>query len=327
MTYADADGNPLSNNEPPTFHNTIEPVSASVTKEWDVSAAGSGAVVPRPAVTFRVIRQGETATETVTIGGKDYTNIPVAAPLDNSENPQRAEDITIASDPEGDDDEAARTATWDKILPKYDASGNEITYEVIEIGDIVGFEKGTITRVGDTGFIYTITNTLKPLSLTVTKLASNGETTSPLAGAGFTLTRVDPTSHEPLPAGDGNYYQVTLPTGSDGLVTFGGEATTSNPALYPGTYKLLESTVPPGYQQSVTEWIITINDDGTATLNGAGMTYDADARILSMEITNSELPPLPSTGGPSDMPLLVAGAVMVIAAMALLLRCGRRVSS
>lgn len=318
VAYAAADGTALS--EPPTFHNTVEPVSVSITKVWNDDAA-AGATVSHPAVTFRVIRSGETGT--------DEDGNKLAAPLDNSDNPDRAADIVLPENATGD----ALTQSWTG-LPKFDANGEVITYQVIEIGDVAGYQKGDASPIEGNAYAFSATNTLLPLSLTITKKAGpTGEETEPLQGAGFTLTRVKPDTLEEYVVTDSEYYKLELLTGEDGTVTFGGPEA-DVPGLAPGTYKISETTVPNGYQKAEDRYIV-INADGTGSI-GDGTNdptalepgnFNVNTRAFSVTITNTELPPLPSTGGPGDIPLLVAGAAMVIAAMVLLFRCGRRASS
>lgn len=311
-------GNPPSDDTSIFFHNAPKPVSVSITKVWDDSAAGADTRLAHPVVKFRVYADGEAGTEEI-----DGVSYPLPA---KDSDGQPVDDKTVPEDPEGDDGEEARTLTWEN-LPKYDSNGNEITYKVIEIGNADGYVKGEPKRVGDTGFVYQATNTLKDLSLNIKKVVERDgdDPDAPevlLPGAGFTLTMVDSETLEPI-AEPGEEQR----TGEDGIASF--------TPIQPGTYRISETTVPDGYQKAA-DIYITINPDGSGEISDGGESstptplgpgnFDADTRTVSIEITNTELPALPATGGPGDLFLIVSGVALIVAAMTLLDWSGRRES-
>ena len=114
----------------------------------------------------------------------------------------------------------------------------------------------------------------------------------------------------PYEEGDDGFFEQTETTNDSGLATFGGEGH----SLVAGTYRISETTVPVGYQKAG-DVLIEIAADGTATISGNNVNYDEATRMLSIEITNTELPDLPATGGPGDFLVVFCGVAMIAAAL------------
>lgn len=298
----------------PTFTNRILPISVSAEKRWDDSAAGEGAAVSHPAITFRLYIAQNTAEE-----GEPAALEPTEERAKYADAGQTtAEDKVIDADATGE----ACTVTWTN-LPKIDAAGQPIDYIVVEgTGTEDSFVAGAPTGYaselgGNEEDGYFVTNTLQPLSLVVNKKAGPaGQETNPLEGAGFTMTRLDPESDplEPYAPEHDLFFEQVVQTGEDGKAIFGD----AENKLYAGTYRISETTVPKGYQQAG-DVIITIDANGNATIGGNDVTYDPATRTLSITITNTELPELPATGGPGDRLLLASGVTLIVAALTMLL--------
>lgn len=98
---------------------------------------------------------------------------------------------------------------------------------------------------------------------------------------------------------------ATLTTGQDGKVSVDG--------LAAGTYYLVETAAPEGYQLDATpiEVVITASSDDNAT---------ADSLIVSKTIDNTKTPALPVTGGAGTVAITAAGVVLVAGAAMLIVR-------
>ena len=149
-----------------------------------------------------------------------------------------------------------------------------------------------------------------------------------LAGATFDLYRVV----------DGVEQTPALYTGltsySDGMICNGSETVFT---LELGTYHLVETEAPPGYNKSAVPFVITVSlgdppneisySDGTNyTLGGEGVSYDPDSGIYTLKITNASGFELPSSGGVGTRRAYLAGlALLALAALMIFRR--RRLSA
>ena len=97
--------------------------------------------------------------------------------------------------------------------------------------------------------------------------------------------------------------------------------------LLPGTYYLVETGAPPGYNILTSAVILTVTSDGVTVLqseNAAGSaTVSAQDGIVTIEITNSSGTELPSTGGHGTL-LYTSGGLLLMAAAMIYLVCARR---
>ena len=163
-----------------------------------------------------------------------------------------------------------------------------------------------------------------------------GNTSKPLPGAKFDLykvengSRVTPALYRNFTSGaDGTIVNSAVPTGQLHL-----------PA---GTYHLVETAPPDGYEKKEEAVVITVSRDvdtqsvafDTGTIlkgvsydektslsaSGKGRSYDADTNIYTLKVSDTSGAALPSTGGAGTMILYIIGAaLMVFAGAGLILR-------
>lgn len=338
--------NPDSPSSSPIFVNTPQNTTVAATKVWQDKDPGMATCHGDVELTLYMMVDGEKVSAT------DYNDSPV--PVITLK--QSADDGSYSiTGPDGaaiegeatlsytDDDSHWPIVTWNN-LRKYDSNGDPIEYVVEETLVPSGY---TSAVSGTTSDGFTVTNTQKPLSLAVQKVskpdgAGEDELGTPLPGVTFTLTRVDTSTEDwasyPESASE-YYYSGELVTalndeGTEASVVFeNGDA-----GLAPGIYKIEETAVPDGIQRATNPWYVQLFADGqwryvekgSIPEDDEGLTtegFDPETRVFTLTLANYEVPPLPSSGGPGDMPLLIAGAVMVIAAMTLLLKSSWRASS
>lgn len=145
-------------------------------------------------------------------------------------------------------------------------------------------------------------NEYKKYSLQITK---QDDSNNPLSGATFTLTGPAPSAAS-----------TNETTGDNGVAMFEG--------LLPGTYTLVESKVPAGYQKLPGSYQLVIKSDGTAELTkgdeGDGSLIgelSKEGDTFKVTITNKANKPLPTTGGIGNVPLFVGGMALVAGAVTL----------
>lgn len=175
------------------------------------------------------------------------------------------------------------------------------THEVIKV-----YEDGTVEVVSED-----------------TELLDEIEVTNPLAGAVFTLTKIDDSTKVYTATSDSNGYLVGF-TGLDA-----------------GKYELVETTAPAGYVTDTTKHTVeisaTYNANGTLAsysiaIDGqATSTYEATYTTGTPTITqiagtqstltieNTKIPALPSTGGIGTTIFYVTGSILLVGAAILLI--------
>ena len=93
-----------------------------------------------------------------------------------------------------------------------------------------------------------------------------------------------------------------------------------------GTYHLIETAAPAGYQLKskavevrVTAQGISYDEGTNQSQSGNGVSYDPAARTFTLTVTNSTGYALPNTGGPGTNLLYLLGGMLVLLAGAALL--------
>ncbi len=210
-----------------------------------------------------------------------------------------------------------------KIVVTYTATLNE--------GAVVGAEGNPneawldYGNAQETTHDFVITYTTKYV---VEKVDSNNE---PLAGAGFTLFKYDATvtSEDKWVAVGAEQKIETLAEGDDALYTWNG--------LEAGQYKLVETTVPDGYNKAdditfVITWTAPANvtagdEDAAWTVNeDAANDVLANDGIFESTVVNNTGDLLPSTGGIGTTIFYIVGIVLMVGACVVLVSKKRMAS-
>ena len=121
--------------------------------------------------------------------------------------------------------------------------------------------------------------------------------TQGLENTKFSVTAVDGTVTE-------------VPTNSNGYAALG--------ELDKGTYTIQETYVSAGYQLDSSEHLLVIGEDAkgnvTVTFDGGTLTPKSEGKYKGsyvVEIANTALESIPSTGGFGNLPLYITGAAAV----------------
>lgn len=147
-------------------------------------------------------------------------------------------------------------------------------------------------------------------NIVINKYAADNESTK-LEGAKFVLKNAEGKYYKY----DANTKAVTWVVGKadttevttdvNGVARFDG--------LQAGTYKLEETAAPAGYNQLIKDITIVLKEDGSATIDDAASTPEAD-RSLTAGVANSTGTMLPETGGIGTVIFVALGALAVICA-------------
>lgn len=190
------------------------------------------------------------------------------------------------------------------------SEGNPNTVKLIYSNNPNYTGSGETSPTGETPEDTVIVFTYK---VVVNKVKEDG--TSPLEGAGFTLYKKD---------SSGKWNEVeTISAGDTTTFTFSG--------LDDGDYKLVETTVPDGYNKaSDVEFTVTAKHDedsetpklteltGDVTTGSLEFTSSTTDGSLTTDVVNKKGSVLPSTGGMGTTILYVVGTILVLAAGILL---------
>lgn len=147
-------------------------------------------------------------------------------------------------------------------------------------------------------------------NIVINKYAAGNESTK-LEGAKFVLKNAEgkyyncdtATKAVTWVVGKADTTEVT--TDVNGVARFDG--------LQAGTYKLEETAAPAGYNQLIKDITIVLKEDGSATIDDAASTPEAD-RSLTAGVANSTGTMLPETGGIGTVIFVALGALAVICA-------------
>jgi len=212
-------------------------------------------------------------------------------------------------------------------LPRYDNSGDVITYTFEEVNDEDENTTGLVmfTRPAEKIEILNSPNTV---DINISKVGENGQ---PLAGAIFQLN---------VKNGSSVYQPVSQVTGYAGIatlstVTIGAKngqggveypstfttttSTTTLTGLPDGDYQLVELQAPAGYVLTDTTIDFSIANGELVGTDVAGRV-SFNAQTLTITVTNTPGAELPLTGGPGTLGLAFVGMVLVAGASFLLLR-------
>lgn len=147
-------------------------------------------------------------------------------------------------------------------------------------------------------------------NIVINKYATGNENTK-LAGAKFVLKNAEgkyyncDTATKAVTWVVGKADATEVITGADGAARFDG--------LQAGTYYLEETVAPAGYNQLIKDITIVLKEDGSATIDDAASTPEAD-RSLTAGVANSTGTMLPETGGIGTVIFVALGALAVICA-------------
>jgi LPXTG-motif cell wall-anchored protein len=219
-------------------------------------------------------------------------------------------------------------ATWTN-LPRYElieGTPTEIMYRVVETAAALS-DNGLIPAdpvVVTAGQPVNIDNYV-PVDLTILKVDSQGMT-RPLAGAIFTIQRIDETASV-LSLIDGTLQTATttgtgsVETGADGVATFTG--------LTAGYYIVKETKLPDGYILTGSGSFYIAVENGQVKLvekdeAGGWVASNEDAKLAfsaanetdpaTVKVGNDAGYELPSTGGPGTNLLYLLGSMLVMLA-------------
>lgn len=147
-------------------------------------------------------------------------------------------------------------------------------------------------------------------NIVINKYAADNESTK-LEGAKFVLKNAEGKYYKY----DANTKAVTWVVGKADAteVTTDTQGVARFDGLQAGTYKLEETAAPAGYNQLIKDITIVLKEDGSATIDDAASTPEAD-RSLTAGVANSTGTMLPETGGIGTVIFVALGALAVICA-------------
>ena len=302
-----------------------EVVDISASKEWQDKDGNklTGDQIPTGAeVTFTLLANNKASdpVRTVVLNGVDETKRTVTPDSETAE----------AVKPENDDYEGADWTAYFTNLPKYDESGETITYSVQETGKWSGFEvvgQDTCENAGS------IINKEQSVTLEIEKVDQN-ERNKKLGGAVFQLQQLDETQAGARDKDHG----ISMPSAATDETT----GRTSFSGLTTGFYKISEMEAPKGYVLAsdatffikVLDGEITfIDKDDSKTpdqwnnaSNGNLITYvlavektdTTEATNACAKVGNTPGTALPQTGGIGTTLFTALGGLMTATAGAIL---------
>lgn len=292
-------------NEVPQIEKTVDDADLTVEVGQVLTYTITGTVPSTKGYTEFTYQVTDTMTEgltfnkdvKVTIGGVDVT---AAATITNNDNGFVAS-INMIDYQEKIDAAVVitYTATVNEKAVARDVETNTATLKYSnDPANKTSFEEST-TEVD----VYSF-------NIVINKYATGNESTK-LAGAKFVLKNAE-----------GKYYTYNTSTGKVEWVADKAQAdevtTNANGAarfdgLQAGTYYLEETAAPAGYNQLTKDITIVLNENRTATIDGAAST-PAAGLSLTTGVANSTGTMLPETGGTGTIIFVALGALAVICA-------------
>jgi LPXTG-motif cell wall-anchored protein len=134
-----------------------------------------------------------------------------------------------------------------------------------------------------------------------------------LSGAKFKLsTTTDETDALPLATIDTNQYQYQTGTGEATEITTDDTGAFSIEGLDAGTYYLIETDAPTGYNKLNAPITVTIAEDGSVTFTAGNESDTATGNDITVTVVNQTGAELPSTGGIGTTIFYILGSALVI---------------
>ena len=204
---------------------------------------------------------------------------------------------------------AEATTPWliyDDSTSKYSlstGSGPQVQVKAVAADNIGATEEdGNIVYANDLYAIWEIKIVIRKVDI------SNTEKN--LQDAVFNLYKVDDEGEDELLFED-------IKSGADGLLYYNNSSELQLPL---GTYHLVETSAPAGYNIKTSPVNITVSKSGikydestTLSSSGNGITYDEETGAYILLVTNSAGEELPMTGGSGTLPYTLGGIALIMA--------------
>lgn len=189
------------------------------------------------------------------------------------------------------------------ITVKYDAT---VDTTAVSNDSTANKNEVTLTYNNETSTDVTYVKTYK-----FSVLKNDGETA--LSGAKFKLsTTTDETDALPLATIDTNQYQYQTGTGEATEITTDDTGAFSIEGLDAGTYYLIETDAPTGYNKLNAPITVTIAEDGSVTFTAGNESDTATGNDITVTVVNQTGAELPSTGGIGTTIFYILGSALVI---------------
>jgi len=256
---------------------------------------------------------------TITNKKVPVTEIPVSKTWSDGAAAHTGDSVTVTLYKNGEKTDKTLTLNsannWSgkfQNLPKQDADGNTITYSVQETST---FDHYSSQVTGSAADGYKITNTAKPVSLTIYK-TDTADSAKKLQGAVFSLY-----SDSGCTAIVSAYTDEALQNKASSFTTDQNGKIAVYGLSY-GTYYIKETKAPDGYYLIKNAMPVKIAIDGTISLpDGADPSHiSVSADSLSVVVKDSALYQLPSTGGIGTNLFTISGMALILLSVLLLLK-------
>ena len=284
-----------------TITNTWVVTEADALKVWE-NADGTDTAPDGATVVFTLYADGVELTPSLTVT------------LDGT-----ADEVPTGTDPAGYESEAWKASFVN--LPKYkvvNGVATEIAYTIKETTGYTGYKASTMEAV-ESG--QTITNSQLSAEIKLLKIG-DGQTSTTLDNVEFELysTWEGADSTANVKAKDINGNEVgTIKTTGGGLATIGN--------LLPGTYYLVETKAPDGYNmltdpveiyiQLIDQdpgYTVSYNQKGYSASSAAGNLLPDTDGAYQITVSNPSGKELPMTGGSGTLPYTLGGIALIFAA-------------